>query len=40
MKNHWGGGKAAIGHGADWIKTMVSMATKISHRGIDLNQDA
>ena len=32
MKYHWGGGKAALGFVADWIKTLVSTATKISHR--------
>ena len=31
-KHHWDGGKAAIGFGPDWIKTLVSMATDSSHR--------
>ena len=26
--HHWGGGKAAYGFGADWIRTVVSMATE------------
>ena len=29
--HHRGGGKAALGFGADWIKTVVIMATKSSH---------
>ena len=32
LKHHWGGGKAAIGFGADQIRTLVSMATDSSHR--------
>ena len=32
MKHHWGGGKAALGFGADLIKTLISMATDSSHR--------
>ena len=27
LKHHWGGGKAALGFGADQIRTLVSMAT-------------
>ena len=34
LKHHWGGGKAALGFGADQIRTLVSMATDISHRVI------
>ena len=34
MKHHWGGGKAALGFGADQIRTLVSMATESSHRVI------
>ena len=30
MKHHWGGGKAALGFGADQIRTLVSMATDSS----------
>ena len=33
-KHHWGGGKAALGFGADQIRTLVSMATDSSHRVI------
>ena len=40
MNHHWGWGKAALGYGADWIKTLVSMKTKSSHRLIMGNQDA
>ena len=29
-----GGGNAAFGFGPDWIKTLVSMATDSSHRGL------
>ena len=32
LKHHWGGGKAALGFDADQIRTLVSMATDISHR--------
>ena len=32
MKHHWGGGKAALGFGADLIRTLVSMATDSFHR--------
>ena len=32
IKDHWGGGKAAYGLGADWIQSMVSITTKSSHR--------
>ena len=34
LKHHWGGGKAALGFGADQIRTLVSMATDNSHRVI------
>ena len=34
MKQHCGGGKAALGFGADLIRTLVSMATDSSHRVI------
>ena len=34
LKHHWGGGKAALGFGADQIRTVVSMATDSSHRVI------
>ena len=34
MKHHCGGGKAALGFGADLIRTLVSMATDSSHRVI------
>ena len=34
MKHHWGGGKAALGFGADRIRTLVSIATDSSHRVI------
>ena len=34
LKHHWGGGKAALGFGADQIRTLVSMATDSSHRNI------
>ena len=34
MKHHWGGRKAALGFGADLIRTLVSMATDSSHRVI------
>ena len=34
QKHHWDGGKAALGFGPDWIKTLVSMATDSSHRVI------
>ena len=33
-KHHWGGGEAALGFGADQIRTLVSMATDSSHRVI------
>ena len=32
LKHHLGGGKAALGFGADQIRTLVSMATDSSHR--------
>ena len=34
LKHHWGGGKAALGFGPDWIRTLVSMAIDSSHRVI------
>ena len=34
QKHNWDGGKAALGFGPDWIKTLVSMATDSSHRVI------
>ena len=34
LKHHWGGGKDALGFGADQIRTLVSMATDSSHRVI------
>ena len=34
LKHHWFGGKAALGFGPDWIRTLVSMATESSHRVI------
>ena len=34
LKHHWGGGKAALGFGADQIRTLVFMATDSSHRVI------
>ena len=34
QKHHWDRGKAALGFGPDWIKTLVSMATDSSHRAI------
>ena len=34
LKHHWGGGKAALGFGADQFRTLVSMATDSSHRVI------
>ena len=34
LKHHWGGGKAALGFGADQIRTLVSMTTDSSHRVI------
>ena len=32
LKHHWGRGKAALGFGADQIRTLVSMATDSCHR--------
>ena len=29
LKHHWGGGKAALCFGPDWLRTMVSMATDL-----------
>ena len=34
LKHHWGGVKAALGFGADQIRTLVSMANDSSHRVI------
>ena len=34
MNYHWDGGKTALGFGPDGIRTLVSMATDISHRDI------
>ena len=34
LKHYWGGGKAALGFGADQISTLDSMATDSSHRVI------
>ena len=34
LKHHWGGGKAALGFGADQLRTLVSMATDSPHRVI------
>ena len=34
LKNHWGGGKAALGFWPDQIGTLVKMATDSSHRVI------
>ena len=34
LKHHWVVGKAALGFGPDWIRTLVSMATESSHRVI------
>ena len=34
LNHHWGGGKAALGFGPDWIGTLVSMATDSFHRVI------
>ena len=34
LKHHWGEGKAALGFGADRMRTLVSMATDSSHRVI------
>ena len=34
LKHHWVGGKAALGFGPDWSRTLVSMATESSHRVI------
>ena len=34
MNHHWGRGKAALGFGADQIKSLVSMATDSSNRVI------
>ena len=31
QKHHWDGGKAALGFGPEWTKTLVSMATDSSH---------
>ena len=34
LKHHLGGGKAALGFGADQLRTLVSMATDSPHRVI------
>ena len=34
QKHHLDGGKAALGFGPDWFKSLVSMATDSSHRVI------
>ena len=34
LKDHWGGGLAALGFGPDQIRTLVSMATDSSHKVI------
>ena len=34
LKNHWVGGKPALGFWPDRIRTLVSMATEITHRVI------
>ena len=34
LKHHWGGGKAALSFGPDWIRTLVSMATDSYHKVI------
>ena len=34
LKHHWGGGKASVGFDPGQIRTLVSMATDSSHRGI------
>ena len=34
LKHHWGGGKAALGFGADQLRTLVFMAADSSHRVI------
>ena len=34
LKHHWGGGKASVGFDPDQIRTLVPMATDISHRVI------
>ena len=34
LKHHWVGGKATLGFGPNWIRTLVSMATESSHRVI------
>ena len=31
LKHYWAGGKAALGFGADQIRTLVSVATDSSH---------
>ena len=31
LKHHWGGGKAALCVWSDWIRTLVSKTTDISH---------
>ena len=34
LKHQWGGGKAALGFGADQIRTLVSMATDSCYKVI------
>ena len=34
LKHHWGEGKATLGFGLEWIRTLVSMARDSSHRVI------
>ena len=34
VKHHWGGGKASEGFEPDRIRTLVTMATDSSHRGL------
>ena len=34
LKHHWGGGKDSVIFYPDWIRTLVSMSTDISHRVI------
>ena len=34
LKHQWNIGKAELGFGTDWIKTLISMATDSSHKVI------
>ena len=34
LKHHWNKGKAELGFGTDWIKTLISMVTDSSHKVI------